>query len=128
MVSSSFSLHFCAHHADYLCHLTTQNSPLCIRVLVRGQYHGSITAILNHLAAIPTEEDGGNHTPAFTDAAASELAHEACLDVSKALAATALRVVLDEEFYRGVSNQGPVIICLCTTKPDIRRCSGDFCL
>ena len=52
--------------------------------------------------AIPTEKDGGNHTPAFTNSAATIEAHNACLDVTKALAATGIRVVLDDEFFAQV--------------------------
>ncbi|KAL4072220.1 hypothetical protein V8B97DRAFT_1944099 [Scleroderma yunnanense] len=48
--------------------------------------------------SIPTVLGGGNHTPAFTEAASTEAAHEACLDVSKALAAVGVRVLTDEEF------------------------------
>lgn len=49
--------------------------------------------------AIPTYKDGGNHTPGFTKAAATAEAHQACLDVSKALAATGMRVILDDAYY-----------------------------
>nr|GAT45613.1 predicted protein [Mycena chlorophos] len=52
--------------------------------------------------AIPTIVDGGNHTPGFEKAAATMDAHYACLDVSKALAATGVRVVIDDEFYAEV--------------------------
>ncbi|KAF8635628.1 hypothetical protein AX15_000267 [Amanita polypyramis BW_CC] len=49
--------------------------------------------------AIPTVVNGGNHTRAFRDAAATELAHDACLRVSKALAGTGIRVLLDDQFF-----------------------------
>ncbi|KAJ7507183.1 aminoacylase 1-like protein 2 [Mycena galericulata] len=52
--------------------------------------------------AIPTVLDGGNHTPAFEKAAATMQAHYATLDVSKALAATGVRVVLDDHFFAQV--------------------------
>ena len=52
--------------------------------------------------AIPTIKDGGNHTLEFAKAAATTEAHYACLDVSKALAATGMRVVTDEEFLARV--------------------------
>ncbi|KAI0729486.1 hypothetical protein C8Q72DRAFT_828620 [Fomitopsis betulina] len=52
--------------------------------------------------AIPTVENGGNHTVAFTEAAASEAAHKAALDISKALAATGVRVLDDDEFHTKV--------------------------
>jgi hypothetical protein len=53
--------------------------------------------------AIPTEVDGGNHTPAFTKAAATPVAHQATLDVSEALAATGVRVLIDDDFFAKVS-------------------------
>jgi len=49
--------------------------------------------------SIPTEPNGGNHTPAFTSAAATLEAHQACLEVCKALALTGLRVIEDDKFY-----------------------------
>lgn len=49
-------------------------------------------------SAIPTIVDGGNHTLGFTASAKTTAAHYATLDVSKALAATGVRVVLDDEF------------------------------
>ncbi|KAJ7056988.1 hypothetical protein C8F01DRAFT_1152972 [Mycena amicta] len=52
--------------------------------------------------AIPSIVDGGNHTPGFEKAAATMEAHYACLDVSKALAAAGVRVVLDDEFHAKV--------------------------
>ena len=56
------------------------------------------------ILAIPTIKDGGNHTPGFTQAAATIEAHYACLDVSKALAATGIRVLTDEEFLARVGD------------------------
>jgi len=49
--------------------------------------------------AIPTVENGGNHTPQFAEAAATVEAHGACLDISKALTMTAVRVLLDGTFF-----------------------------
>jgi len=49
--------------------------------------------------AIPTEPNGGNHTPAFADSARTEAAHAAALLTSKGLAITALRVLQDEAFF-----------------------------
>ena len=57
---------------------------------------------MSNLAAIPTEPNGGNHTPAFTSAAATPEAHQACLEVCKALALTGLRVIEDDRFYAEV--------------------------
>ncbi|KAF9523771.1 hypothetical protein CPB83DRAFT_862255 [Crepidotus variabilis] len=66
---------------------------------------GNVTYALPSLHpgfAIPTVADGGNHTRAFAAAAATSKAHYACLDVSKALAATAARVLLDDAFFEKV--------------------------
>lgn len=52
--------------------------------------------------AIPTILDGGNHTPGFEKSAATIESHYACLDVSKALAATGVRVLLDDAFFANV--------------------------
>ncbi|KAJ7178050.1 hypothetical protein C8R46DRAFT_1075685 [Mycena filopes] len=52
--------------------------------------------------AIPTVPDGGNHTPGFAKSAATMPSHHACLDVSKALAATGVRVVIDDHFFNQV--------------------------
>jgi hypothetical protein len=58
----------------------------------------------NHFfLAIPTVQNGGNHTPGFTQSAATLPAHYACLDVSKALAATGVRVLTDDGFFAKVS-------------------------
>ena len=54
------------------------------------------------MLAIPTIVDGGNHTISFADAAATIKAHYACLDVSKALAATGVRVLADDQFFAEV--------------------------
>lgn len=47
---------------------------------------------------IPTVPNGGNHTVAFTEAAATVAAHRATLNVAKALAATGVRVLDDTDF------------------------------
>ncbi|KIO02232.1 hypothetical protein M404DRAFT_148339 [Pisolithus tinctorius Marx 270] len=54
--------------------------------------------------SIPTVPNGGNHTSAFTEAAGAIEAHEACLDVSKALAAVGMRVLTDETFLSDVKS------------------------
>ncbi|KAG6841058.1 hypothetical protein C0991_002269 [Blastosporella zonata] len=62
---------------------------------------GNVTYALPSLHpgfAIPTIKDGGNHTAGFEQAAATTVAHYACLDVTKALAATGIRVLIDDEF------------------------------
>ncbi|KAJ7764548.1 hypothetical protein DFH07DRAFT_811620 [Mycena maculata] len=52
--------------------------------------------------AIPTVLDGGNHTSAFEKAAGTMQAHYATLDVSKALAAVGVRVIIDDNFFAQV--------------------------
>jgi len=52
--------------------------------------------------SIPTVENGGNHTSAFTNAARTIEAHQACLNVSKALAGVGIRLLMDEEFAKNV--------------------------
>jgi hypothetical protein len=54
------------------------------------------------LIAIPTVKNGGNHTIGFADSAATIVSHNACLDVSKALASTGVRVLVDDEFFAKV--------------------------
>lgn len=53
-------------------------------------------------SAIPTVENGGNHTPAFAEAAATLEAHKACLNISKALAGVGARILMDEDFTNKV--------------------------
>ncbi|KAF7970771.1 hypothetical protein HWV62_23118 [Athelia sp. TMB] len=52
--------------------------------------------------AIPTEDNGGNHTPAFTESARTVEAHKVSLNVSKALAGVGIKVLMDEDFARKV--------------------------
>jgi len=52
--------------------------------------------------SIPTVPGGGNHTKEFAEAAASDVAHEACYTVSKALAHVGMRVITDAEFMEKV--------------------------
>ncbi|KAF8916273.1 hypothetical protein CPB85DRAFT_1216673, partial [Mucidula mucida] len=54
------------------------------------------------LISIPTEPNGGNHTPAFTKAAASQAAHDATMKVTKGLALTAFRAASDTAFFQDV--------------------------
>lgn len=54
--------------------------------------------------SIPTVPGGGNHTPAFTDSARSQAAHDACLAVSKALAHVGMRVITDGGFLQQVKD------------------------
>ncbi|KAI0325726.1 hypothetical protein GY45DRAFT_1260351 [Cubamyces sp. BRFM 1775] len=50
--------------------------------------------------AIPTS--GGNHTIAFTEAAAGKDAHAACLKISQSLAAVGMRMLTDDDFFKKV--------------------------
>ncbi|KAJ7178017.1 hypothetical protein C8R46DRAFT_888383, partial [Mycena filopes] len=79
--------------------------------------------------AIPTVPDGGNHTSGFAKSAAIMSSHYACLDVSKALAATGVRVVIDDHFYSQVCPAGYFIFVgstsSCISGPkDVRRGQG----
>ncbi|CAL1714119.1 unnamed protein product [Somion occarium] len=51
---------------------------------------------------IPTKPNGSNHTPQFAESAKDPAAHKVAMTASKGLAATALRVLQDEEFYQRV--------------------------
>ncbi|KAF9223957.1 amidohydrolase [Gyrodon lividus] len=55
--------------------------------------------------AIPTEPNGGNHTPAFAVSARSTEAHKACMTVTKGLAWTGFRVIADDQFYEQVREE-----------------------
>ncbi|KAH0831179.1 hypothetical protein J3R83DRAFT_13756 [Lanmaoa asiatica] len=52
--------------------------------------------------SIPTVPGGGNHTREFARAASTDAAHEACYDVSKALAHVGMRVLTDGVFLAKV--------------------------
>jgi len=52
--------------------------------------------------AIPTQPNGGNHTPAFTASARTDEAHAATFVVTKGLAVTGLRVLTDEKYFADV--------------------------
>ena len=62
-----------------------------------------IGVFIDPLTGIPTLPDGGNHTRAFADSAATVEAHQATLNVSKSLAAVGMRVLTDEAFLHEVS-------------------------
>lgn len=74
-----------------------------IQDLVKTRSASLIRFAYDFPIAIPTIKDGGNHTPGFEKAAATIEAHNACLDVTKALAATGIRVLIDDEFMARVS-------------------------
>jgi len=52
--------------------------------------------------SIPTVPGGGNHTIEFAEAAATDVSHEACYTISKALAHVGMRVMTDEAFLAKV--------------------------
>ncbi|KZT27939.1 amidohydrolase [Neolentinus lepideus HHB14362 ss-1] len=52
--------------------------------------------------AIPTEPNGGNHTPAFATAAGTPEAHQATLLTVKGLAMTGTRLLDDSDFYQQI--------------------------
>ena len=58
---------------------------------------------------IPTKPGGGNHTKKFTHSARTEEAHEATMIVTKALALTGVKVILDDGFFEEVSASHIVI-------------------
>ena len=60
------------------------------------------TSFDDSILAIPVQKNGGNHTPAFAAAAAGLEAHQATLNVCKALALTGVRVLADEGFHTKV--------------------------
>lgn len=64
---------------------------------------GNVTYVLPSLHptyTIPTEKNGGNHTPGFTRSAATKEAHEETLYVAQALALTGFRVLDDSTFCK----------------------------
>ncbi|CCM01369.1 uncharacterized protein FIBRA_03419 [Fibroporia radiculosa] len=64
---------------------------------------GNVTYALPSLHpgfTIPTQPNGGNHTPQFTEAAATLDAHSKTITVVKALAAVGFRVLDDAEFAK----------------------------
>jgi len=54
--------------------------------------------------AIPTEENGGNHTPAFTKSARTPAAHQETLRVTIGLAALGARMCGDQAFLQKVKD------------------------
>jgi len=57
------------------------------------------------LYAIPVKDNAANHTPGFTDAAATDEAHKLTILTSKGMAGVALRVLLDDRFAKDVKEQ-----------------------
>lgn len=62
-------------------------------------------------SAIPTEENGTNHTPAFARSARTEEAHAATLALAKGIACVGWRVLTDTKYLEKVSSfQFPVVL------------------
>ena len=59
-------------------------------------------SLIGTCLGITTVINGANHTRSFAKAAATIEAHYACLDVSKALAVTGVRVLTDDTFFEEV--------------------------
>ena len=60
---------------------------------------------LHPLFWIPVGPGEGNHTPGFAKAAATPRAHEETIKVAKGLAATAWRVLTDDEFFQAAKKE-----------------------
>lgn len=60
---------------------------------------------LHPLFWIPVGPGEGNHTPGFAKAAATPRAHEETIKVAKGLAATAWRVLTDDEFFQAAKEE-----------------------
>jgi hypothetical protein len=57
------------------------------------------------LYAIPVKDNAANHTPDFTDAAATDEAHKLTILTSKGMAGVALRVLVDDAFVNEMKEQ-----------------------
>jgi len=60
-------------------------------------------------SGIPTQPGGGNHTKRFTHSARTEEAHEATMLITKALALTGVKVIMDDGLFEEVSIS-PIIL------------------
>lgn len=67
------------------------------QVLTKALFITAVPAI-HPVFSIPTEPGGANHTPQFAKSAATVEAHAAMITISKALAATGVRVLDDAGF------------------------------
>ena len=54
--------------------------------------------------AIPTEPNGGNHTPSFARSARTDVAHAATMVITKGLALVGYRLLADDVFFAKVSH------------------------
>jgi len=67
--------------------------------MIRSNVTQKVCLLMIISPAIPTEPNGGNHTPAFERASATPEAHAATMRVTRGLAGIAFRVLQDDEFY-----------------------------
>ena len=68
---------------------------------------GNVTYVVPGIHAlydIKPPKGSSNHTPGFTDAAKSEVAHEETLTASKGIALTGLDFLVDDEFAKQVKD------------------------
>ena len=59
---------------------------------------------IHSLFDIQPPKGSANHTPGFTDAAKTEIAHEATLTASKGIALTGIDFLIDDEFAKQVKD------------------------
>lgn len=72
--------------------------------------------------AIPTEPNGGNHSPSFAKSARTEAAHAATMVVTKGLALLSYHILCDDVFFAKVSWKArPVFVSLKAIYPGSRR-------
>ncbi|TEB36562.1 hypothetical protein FA13DRAFT_1622993 [Coprinellus micaceus] len=69
--------------------------------------------------AIPTSPNGGNHTPGFAQAAATQEAHDAMLIITKGLALLGYRILSDPQFLREVRSARDVMLDM-SSNPNLR--------
>ena len=62
---------------------------------------------------IPTKPGGGNHTKQFAHSARTEEAHEATMLITKALALTGVKVIIDDGLFEEVSVSLIIITTTC---------------
>ena len=98
----------CIHCAEYHTHTKTEWIFADLPALhpLYGLYrfsHEVQRTSTQRFAAIPTEPNGGNHTPAFTKASATKSAHAANMIITRGLALTALRIIQDDSLFEEVS-------------------------
>lgn len=72
--------------------------------LTMGGNVSHIIPSFHGLYSIPINDNAANHTPGFTDAAATDEAHRLTLLTSKGMAGVALRFLTDEKFAKEVKD------------------------